>query len=166
MVLDLTLQSLSPPWIFPVDGKMCFSCFFIVVEDDYENGFDTFWILLLWSTVHCREKVSTRGVAVSKGSRQPVVGRTTALIISLQAHEDSSFWDGVSCHHCASKILPPSVDVRKLRFCEQTELAAAVSGEARIRSQVCQTPGSTFFPLQHCALDYMRDLNMAALTLH
>lgn len=72
----------------------------------------------------------------------------------------------MSCHYCASKILAPSVDVRKLRFCEQTELAAVVSGEARILSQVCQTPGSTFFPLQHRALDYVRDLDEAAVTLH
>ena len=58
------------------------------------------------------------------------------------------------------------MDVRKLRFCEQTELAAAVSGEARIRSQVCQTPGSTLFPLQHHALDYVCDLDVAELMLH
>lgn len=54
-------------------------------------------------------------------------------------------------------ILIPSVGVRKPKLCEQTELAAVVSGEARIRPQVCQMPGSTLFPLQPRALDYARD---------
>lgn len=41
VVLDLTLQGLSLPWIFPVDGKMCSSCFYDA-EDNYENGLNTF----------------------------------------------------------------------------------------------------------------------------